>query len=114
MCNKRKWYDFTIKYLGEETYDLTSDLKENISNLQKKVNSLDLKFDNINKCEHGDGLVISGDIIPHGTPTENFKDIVLTLFWHHLNMNLGKDELTIAHRNRENPINGVDNLKIFL
>ena len=29
-------------------------------------------------------------------------------------MNLGKHELTIAHRIGEKPINGVDNRKIFL
>ena len=57
----------------------------------------------------GDGLVISGDIIPHGTPTENVKDFVLNLFWHHLNINSGEDELTIADRIGEKPIDSVDN-----
>ena len=56
-------------------------------------------------------IVISGHIIPHGTPTDNCKDIVLNLFWHHLNMNLGEDELTIAHRIGQKSINGVDNRK---
>ena len=43
-------------------------------------------------------LVISGDIIPHSISTENYnKLIVLKLFWHHLNMNLGEDELSISH-----------------
>ena len=32
--------------------------------------------------EHGDELVISGDIITHKTPIDNCEDIVLTLFWH--------------------------------
>ena len=63
--------------MREETYDLTSDLKEDISTLQEKVDSLNVEVDNINQNEHGDGLVISGDIIPHGTPTDIFKDIVL-------------------------------------
>ena len=75
------------KDLREETYDLTSDLKQGISTLQKKVDRLIIEFDNIDQYEHGDGLVIPGDIIPHGTPTENCKDIVLNTFWHHLNMN---------------------------
>ena len=43
--------------------------------------------------EHVDGLVISGDIIPHGTRTENCKVIFVNIFWHHLNMNLGEDEI---------------------
>ena len=41
-------------------------------------------------------LIISGDIIQHGTPTENCNDIVLNLFWHHLNMNLDENELSIS------------------
>ena len=68
----------------------------------KKVDALNVEFDNINQYEHGDGLVISGDIIPHDTETKNCKDIVLNLFWHHLNMNLGEDKLTVAHRIGEN------------
>ena len=83
---------FSLKDLREETYNLTSDSKEDISTLQKKVDTLNVEFDNINQYEHGDGLVISGDIISHGTPIENYKDIVLNIFWHHLNINLGKDE----------------------
>ena len=65
------------------------------------------------KYENGNELVISGDIIPHGTPTENCKDIVLNLFWHHLNRNLGEDEISISHRIEEKPINDADNWKIF-
>ena len=53
--------------------------------LKKKVDSLNVKIDNIDQYEHEDGLVISGDIIPHDTPTENCKEIVLNLFWHNLN-----------------------------
>ena len=41
-------------------------------------------------------------------------DIVLNLFWQHLNMNLDENTLSISHRMRENPIDGVDNQKIFL
>ena len=85
-----------------------------IPTLLKKFDTLNVEFHNINQYEHCDGLVISGDIIPHGTSTQNCKDIVLNLFWHHLNMNLGGDELTIAHRIGEKSINGVDNRKIFL
>ena len=70
-------------------YDITSDIKEDISTLQKKVDTLNDEFVNINQYEHGDGIVISGDIIPYDTATENCKDIILNLFWHHLNMNLG-------------------------
>ena len=103
-----------IKDLREEMYDLVSDLKVNISTSQKKVDTLKVEFDNIDQYKHGDGLVISGDIIPHGTQTENCKNVLFNLFWHHLNMNLGEDELTIAHRIGEKPINGVENGKIFL
>ena len=49
----------------------------------------------INPYEHGVGLVISGDIISHGSPTDNCKDIVFNLFWHYLNTHLGEDELSI-------------------
>ena len=103
-----------IKDLRYEVNDLISDLKDDISTLQKKIDSLNVEIDNNNQYEHGDGLVISGDIIPHGTANENCKDIVLNLFWHHLNINLGEDELSISHRIGEKPINGVDNRKIFL
>ena len=58
--------------------------------------SLNVEIDIINQYE--DGLVISGDTIPSGTPTENYKDIVLNLFWQHLNMNLDEDELTFSYR----------------
>ena len=34
--------------LREETYDSTFDLKEDISMLQKKVDTLNVEFDNIN------------------------------------------------------------------
>ena len=103
-----------IKDLREETYDLTSNLMEDISSSQKKVEIPNIQLNNINQYEHGERWFISGDIIPHGTPTKNVKDIVLNLFWHHLNMNSGEDQLTIAHRIGEKPINGVDNRKIFL
>ena len=72
------------------------------------------KFYCIKQYEHGYGLVISGDIMPHGTLLENCKYIVLNLFWYHLNMNLGEDELTIVYRIGRKPINGVDNRKMFL
>ena len=58
--------------------------------------------------------MISGDIIPYDTPNENWKDVVFNLFWQHLNMNLGEDELSIFHRVGKKPINGIDNSKIFL
>lgn len=103
-----------IKDLRREVNDLISDLKDDISTIQKEVDSLKVEIDNINQYEHGDGLVISGDIIPHSTPTENCKDIVLNLFWHHLNINLGDDEITIAHRIGEKPNNAIDNRKIFI
>ena len=56
-----------IKDLREVKYHIISDLMDDISTLEKKVNRLNVKIDNINRYEHGDVLVISGDIIPHGT-----------------------------------------------
>ena len=50
-------------------------------------------MDDINQYEHGFEFVFSGILIPYGTPTENCKDIVLDLFWHSLNINLGEHEL---------------------
>ena len=102
------------KDLRKETNGSTSDLKIDISTLQKKFDSLNVEFENINQYEHSYGLVISGDIIPHGIPTENCNDIVSDLLWNHLNMNFGEHELTISHCIGEKLINGVDNLKIFL
>ena len=64
---------------------------------EKKFVSLNVKIDKIDQYKHGYRLVISGDIIPHGTPTENCEDIVLKLSWKHLNMNIGEDELSISH-----------------
>ena len=112
LKQENKYMNSDLKDLREESYDLTSDIKINISTLQKNVYSLNLEID-INQYEYGDDLVISGDIIPHGTPTENCKDILLKLIWHHLNMNLCEDELIISHRIGEKPINGVDNRKYF-
>ena len=103
-----------IKDLREETYDITSDLKYDISTLEKEVERLNIEIDNINQYDHGDGLVISGEIIPHSIPTENCKEIVLNLFWHHLNINLGVDEISIAHRIGEKPNDVIDNRKIFI
>ena len=57
----------------------------------------DFLIDNINQYEHWDELVISRNIIPHGTPTENYIEFVLNLFWQHLNMNLDKDLLSVSH-----------------
>ena len=115
-CLKKENNDLIsyIKELREEVNDLISNLREDISTIEKEVDSLKVEIDNIIQYEHGDGLVISGDIIPHSTPTENCKDIVLNLFWDHLNINLGEDELSIAHRIGEKPINGIDNRKIFI
>ena len=103
-----------IKDLREEVNDLISDLKDDISTIQKEVDSLKVEIDNINQYEDGNGLVISGDIIPHSTPTENCKEIVLNLFWHHLNINLGDDEISFAHRIGEKTNNAIDNRKIFI
>ena len=75
--------------------DKISDLKVDISTLEKKFDSLNVVMILINPYEHGVGLVISGDIISHGSPTENCKDIVFNLFWHYLNTHLGEDELSI-------------------
>ena len=70
----------SIKDLREETNDLISDLNVDILTLEKEVNSLNVELDNINQCKHGNALVISGNIIPQGSPTENCKDILLNLF----------------------------------
>ena len=115
-CLKKENNDLIsyIKELREEVNDLISNLREDISTIEKEVDNLKVEIDNIIQYEHGDGLVISGDIIPHSTPTENCKDIVLNLFWRHLNMNLGVDELTIFHCMGKKPINIVDNRKISL
>ena len=47
--------------------------------IRKKKYSLNVELDNMNQYEHGDVLVISEDIIPHGSPIENCEDIVLNL-----------------------------------
>ena len=93
-CVKKEINDILdMKDLREEINDLISDLKDDISTLEKKIYSLNLKIDIINQYEHRDDLVISGDIISHGTPTKNYEEIVLYLFRQHLNTNLGEDEL---------------------
>ena len=102
-----------IKDLREETYDITSDLHDDITILQKKIESLNIEIDNINKYADSNGLIISGNIIPLGTATENCKDIVLNLFCRHLNINLNEDELTDVYRIGKIPANGVDNREIF-
>ena len=115
-CVKKESDDMIsdIKDLREFTHDLNSDLREDITTLQKKIDILIIEFENNNnQCEDGDALIIYGDIIPQGTATENCKDIVLNLFWQHLNMNLDESELTIAHRIGEKPTNDVDNRKIL-
>ena len=55
---------------------LISDLRVDISTVEKKIDSSIVEINIINQYEHGDELVISGDIIPHGIATENCKDIV--------------------------------------
>ena len=72
-----------IKNLREETNGLISDLKTDISTLEKKIyslKSLNILIDNIFQYEQGGELVISEDIILRGTQTKNCKDIVLVLF----------------------------------
>ena len=41
-----------IKDIREKTYDLTSELKEDISTVQKKVDTLNVGFDNINQYDY--------------------------------------------------------------
>ena len=48
-------------------------------------------IDNVNQYEHGCESVISGDIIPHGSPTEIYKEINPNLFCQYLNMNLSEN-----------------------
>ena len=62
------------------------------------------KFYCIKQYEHGYGLVISGDIMPHGTLLENCKYIVLNLFASPKN----EFRWTVAHRIGEKPINVVE------
>ena len=69
-----------MKDLMEKTNDIFSDLKDDISTLEKKVDSLSVDIYDTDQYKHGEGLVISRDIILHGTPTENCKDIVLHFF----------------------------------
>ena len=47
-----------MKDLREEINGLISDLKDDISTLEKKFDSLNLEIDNIDQYEHGDRLVI--------------------------------------------------------
>ena len=49
--------------LWEETNVLISDLNVDIWTLEIKVDSLNVELDNNNQYEHGDELIISGDII---------------------------------------------------
>ena len=69
-----------INYLREKTNELIFDIKDDFSTLKKNVDRVSVENDNINQYEHGDELVVSRDINPHGSPTENCKDIVLNLF----------------------------------
>ena len=66
-----------IKDLREETNNLISDLKVDISTLEKEIYDLNVEIDDINQYEDGCVLVISADIILHGTQTENCNDIFL-------------------------------------
>ena len=72
-CIKKENNDMTsnIKDLREETNYLISDLKVDISTLEKNINSLNVEININNQYEHGYELIISGDIIPHRTPTKN-------------------------------------------
>ena len=75
-----------IKDLREEKNDSIFDLKVDVSTSGKKANSLCVELNNINHYEHRDWLVISRDIIPHGTSTENCNDslFILVTFKHEL------------------------------
>ena len=64
-----------IKDLREETNDLISDLKVDISTFENKVNSLNIEIDN-NQYEHGD-MLLSQDILFHMVHQQK---IVKTLF----------------------------------
>ena len=66
-----------VQGLREETNDLISDLKVDISTWEKNSWQSRGELDNINQYEHRDVLVISGDIIPHMVPQ---LKIVKTLF----------------------------------
>ena len=90
----------TISDLREDINDLIYDLKDDISTLNKKVDSLYVDIENTNRYEYGDSLVISGDIIPHGTPTENFKDFIIIIH--------------LSSYGKKKHINDIDNRKIFL
>ena len=57
-----------VKVLMTKVNDIISDLKNDISYLEKKVDNLNDEIGNNNQYGHGDGLVVSGDVIPYGTP----------------------------------------------
>ena len=91
MCKKIKWwYDFKFIRFKERNIWFNFWFRGSFLFLQKKVDTLNVEFYSIQQYEHRDGFVISGDIILHGIATEDFKDIVLKLLWHHLNMNSKK------------------------
>ena len=82
--------------------------------MEKKDYSLNVYNNNNNQYEHGNGLVISRDIIPYGSPIENCKDIVFNLLFATFKHELRWRRIIISYHMGKIPFNGVDNLKIFL
>ena len=83
-CVKKENNDIisNIKDLREETNKWFNFwLKGRCFNFRKKVNCQQVSLiPNINQYGHGDELVISRYIIPHGSPTQNVGKLFLTFF----------------------------------
>ena len=108
--NKAMWslfLDFNDELNAEKEREIAS-LKEEVSNLQARLQKIEDKQDAAGQYSRLDTLTLSpkkdgsGQFLVHTVPTydkaENTKKIVLDLFKDHLKLELADTDISIAHR----------------
>ena len=77
------------------------------------MNVFQSKIDEDSQYERRDTLILSGPSVPESSPNENCGDIVRALLKDHTRLNLGPNDISIAHRVGRKPESGPDKRKII-
>lgn len=111
--SNRTHCDNAIRTLQEKVNTLEENLKAQEEARKKEVAQLKTDVDANDQYERRDTLILSGPNLPISSPNENCKEIVKNLLRSHTNLSLNDDDISIAHRIGQKPVNNQDKRNII-
>ncbi|XP_063854411.1 probable serine/threonine-protein kinase pkgA [Scylla paramamosain] len=82
----------------EEKDSQIASLKEDISQLNEKIQILETNIDSVDQYERRDTIIVSGPVLQEENPAENAANIITSMFKDHLKVNISYSDINIAHR----------------